>query len=660
MQKSVGQKQEPYHFIDQTKKRPIKFKFRMSKIHNNLHGEDNNKFIPDENFLPRRKSERRPKKGKTHETRSYISKLTKSSVSKYKKDNTNRIPTLSPAARPQTIPSIEIPTLSPNMVFSATTTTPTSYRSISKSKRGMGKRGMRMMRMGKNRKRKYAAYHPSISPSQSPTAAPMSQPSLHPSNIPSLQPSMNSTRVPTVSEVPPSLSSTNETTNNATAPRIPTIDATRPPSAIPTSAPSSLPSTVPSTEPTLEPTVDPLRQPLDSLTWRSLGGSLSSASTNAYEVQLSNDGKFLSVNGESGIHFFELDQEGQWELRDSSFEPDGFLGVTISGDTASMAVQYNQIASDEQYATIFERNTVFERKGDIILTNLTLGEDVGTHHVLSDDGNVYAVADCLYQGRRGRVLVFEWNSTISDWMDISPILEGLTEPGDELGRSIDLSGDGRTLAACAIPRNDAGEQLAPGYCHVLRRVDSTDGEIIWEPLGMRILGQTSDDAFGHDVSLGRDGAIMAISAPNFGNNAGRVYVFGYDHGISMWPMIGRFLNGESEGRRFGKAIDVSANGEILVVGADGITSGTLKILGYVDVYRFSQENDNWEQIGERLTGDSFTSNSGGFGYSVSISNDGFTIAVLDKNEEDALLSPGQTFSFRLSTTTQSVAAAASK
>jgi hypothetical protein len=182
--------------------------------------------------------------------------------------------------------------------------------------------------------------------------------------------------------------------------------------------------------------------------------------------------------------------------------------------------------------------------------------------------------------------------------------------GDSFGFSISLSADASVLAVGARGSDDNGGDSG----HV--RVFLFDGTN-WNPLGQTLVGENAGDWFGDSISLSADGNVLAVGAR--ANDSGRVRVFRFD-GMN-WNPLGQTLVGESADDSFGDSVSLSANGSVLAVGAyrndsNGSDSGHVRV--------FSFDGTNWNPLGQTLVGD----NAGDyFGDSVSLSDNGSVLAV---------------------------------
>ena len=81
---------------------------------------------------------------------------------------------------------------------------------------------------------------------------------------------------------------------------------------------------------------------------------------------------------------------------------------------------------------------------------------------------------------------------------------------DNLGRSVALSVNARTLVVGAAPGDDIGNTDRKGYVEVY-----CTGEDGWKrtPLGQTICGKVTDDRFGRSVDVTAEGNNIVIGSP---------------------------------------------------------------------------------------------------------------------------------------------------
>lgn len=143
-------------------------------------------------------------------------------------------------------------------------------------------------------------------------------------------------------------------------------------------------------------------------------------------------------------------------------------------------------------------------------------------------------------------------------------------------------------------------------------------------IGLNIDGEDSLYHCGKDIALSNDGNILAVSYPggrlldNFNTN-GHVKVFNKIN--NSWVQIGNTIQG-TVNAPVGPIVSLSANGSILAIGSYTSTSLSGTSGGIVSIYQ--NISGNWIQIGNDIIDDPYFRASG---YSISLSDDGNTIAI---------------------------------
>ena len=144
----------------------------------------------------------------------------------------------------------------------------------------------------------------------------------------------------------------------------------------------------------------------------------------------------------------------------------------------------------------------------------------------------------------------------------------------------------------------------------------------WAQLGADIDGEAASNLSGKSVSLSADGNIVAIGA-NFnegnGNNAGHVRIYAYNG--TSWVQLGADIDGEETGDQFGYSVSLSADGNTVAIGAP-YNDGNVYNAGHVRIYTYN--GTSWAQLGADIDGEDTSDLSGS---SVSLSADGNTVAI---------------------------------
>ena len=111
----------------------------------------------------------------------------------------------------------------------------------------------------------------------------------------------------------------------------------------------------------------------------------------------------------------------------------------------------------------------------------------------------------------------------------------------------------------------------------------------WNQLGADV-GQSGV----FSVSLSSDGTRLAIGEPGYATNAGRVYVYEYSSSATAWAQLGAYV-GEYADDRFGFSVSLSSDGTRMAIGAPGYGPNA----GRVRVYQYSAFGDKeyWVKLG---------------------------------------------------------------
>ena len=303
----------------------------------------------------------------------------------------------------------------------------------------------------------------------------------------------------------------------------------------------------------------------------------------------------------------------------------------------------------------------------------------GLSVALSDDGNTLAVGahqessnaigistDGTGEGDNsasdaGAVYVFSRDS--DSWSQQAYIKASNAETSDYFGESVDLSGDGNTLAvgawwesssATGISTDGTGEgdNSAPdaGAVYVFSRA----GDSWSQQAYIKASNTEAGDFFGESMDLSSDGNTLAVGARwedsnvtgissdgggeenNSATQAGAVYVFSRGGGSWFQQAYVKASNTEANDW-FGVSVALSEDGNALVVGAlredsnaigistDGTGEGDNSASSAGAVYVFGRNGGNWFQ--QSYVKASNAEEFDGFGISVSVSSDGNTLAV---------------------------------
>ena len=192
--------------------------------------------------------------------------------------------------------------------------------------------------------------------------------------------------------------------------------------------------------------------------------------------------------------------------------------------------------------------------------------------------------------------------------------------GDKFGNKVALNEDGTILAATSIHNDGNGNDS--GHVRVYQ-LYQTATSAIWSQIGQDIDGSFAGDNSGSSIALSSDGTIVAVGSTGTdqtGTNSGSVRIFEYN-ATAGWVQRGTDIDGETAREYSGFSLDISADGNIVVIGAiynsdSGEDSGSVRT--------FQWDGAAWTQMGQDIDGQQIGGKSG---YSVSISKNGDIVAV---------------------------------
>lgn len=251
------------------------------------------------------------------------------------------------------------------------------------------------------------------------------------------------------------------------------------------------------------------------------------------------------------------------------------------------------------------------------------GDDFGQSVALSADGLVFAVGAPYNGANRGHVRVYEYDGVdgdgdgIDQWTQRGSDIDG-EEDADVTGWSVALNSNGTRVAIGATFADGGASQSG------LVRVYSWSGSS-WQQLGADIPGENNLDLFGYSVSMSADGAVLAVGAPQYGTNLGRVRVYEFDSGTDSWVQRGGNIDGTADLSLNGWSVALNASGTRLASGSrrgDAISAGSSDNRGHVRV--FDWNGSSWTQVGATIYGEAAGDQSGS---SVALNSNGTVLAI---------------------------------
>lgn len=276
--------------------------------------------------------------------------------------------------------------------------------------------------------------------------------------------------------------------------------------------------------------------------------------------------------------------------------------VALSADGKRLAVGApfnNGSGSQQGHVRVFrEKAGVWTLIGDDI-DGEGNGDRSGWSVSLSADGKRLAIGAILNDGggsNTGHVRIYEEDN--GTWNKIGQDIDG-KGAFDRSGFSVSLSTNGLRVAIGAI--YNSGNGYNAGHVRIYQ-----DSSGIWKQVGNDIDGELDGDECGRSVSLSANGRRIAVGAHyNDGNglSSGHARVFEDINGV--WTQVGNDIDGKDIKDESGWYVSLSANGRRVAVGSRYGDSPSEMDVGHVRV--FEEAGGSWSQLGNDIYGASASS-----------------------------------------------------
>ena len=244
----------------------------------------------------------------------------------------------------------------------------------------------------------------------------------------------------------------------------------------------------------------------------------------------------------------------------------------------------------------------------------------------SQDGKIIAISAPHYSTeekpglRFGRVVVYTFDELRDAWDKLGGDITGAEE--DSFGSSLGMSDDGKTIIVGSLNNNKNGVMAGMVQVFVL---DNVTDDKKWIQKGPTLYGDNAFDEFGYSVDVKDGGEVIVIGSPGEDSsgkdNTGAVRVYKWGSTSSVWEPVEEVIKGTENNGRFGHSVALSQVG-IIAVGEPH----ALNYMGKVMIVRYNATGATWD-ITHNIERDEAIKEGDMFGYSVSVSFDGSTIAV---------------------------------
>jgi len=227
----------------------------------------------------------------------------------------------------------------------------------------------------------------------------------------------------------------------------------------------------------------------------------------------------------------------------------------------------------------------------------SFGEEFGRSVALSSDGRrliVGAPKNSNVHSMAGRVRAYQLKD--GEWKYVGSSIYG-EYPNDQAGFAVSISDDGTVFAVGAPHRSG---QL-PGSVRIFQlNVTSQD----WTQMENTFSRGRLGDECGYSISLSASGKMLAAGCPSWGQNnekVGKVIILRADQ-TGTWLLHSQSFVGDTSGAALGSTVSVSNDGKTLAFGLPGLSKGSRVRAGGVRVMKYNQFSDSWEQLGRDMIG----------------------------------------------------------
>ena len=393
-------------------------------------------------------------------------------------------------------------------------------------------------------------------------------------------------------------------------------------------------------------------------TWSQLGSDISGSTT---KVAISGDGTKVFNSHGTNLYSYEL-SSGNWVTYLSTITTDGSI-VKVNSSSNGDDIALSKSNSNK----VYRKSSITTRLGADI-NGEAASDESGWSVSLSADGSRVAIGAYRNDGNgtdSGHVRVYDWSG--SSWTKVGADIDGEAAQ-DRSGSSVSLSADGSRVAIGAYGNDgngsnsghvrvyttpgsyslystDSGPMIdisndgnttltvnsGMGYFNIAALSGDATKAVIWNGI-LKQYHYTSGswvetyelniDYTPTSLSINTDGSIVGVAS----SSDVRFYVFGPGQTPIGWTLHSFIAGGGNTLENFGSIVDISNDGNTVVVGAPG--DGTSSYKGYIKVYDYV--SSAWTL---RHTITSLGTSDRNLGKSVSLSSDGNRVGyVFDQTQ----------------------------
>jgi hypothetical protein len=319
------------------------------------------------------------------------------------------------------------------------------------------------------------------------------------------------------------------------------------------------------------------------------------------------------------------------------------IATAYSKDGTTMAFAERTIVADDNSAIRiktyrFGANT-WDQIGQVITTNTSI-----SNGLIADNPN--RIIDFSYNGQimvigdrdtfdplpnPGKITIYEYNSGTNMW-DIkggnNPINGTISE---QFGFDVAISGDGSHVIASYNEAAGTGTDMKAVRIYEFQST-------AWVKIGAD-LHMDDNAAQGFGLAMSFDGSIVATGNPTSPSGNGVVIMYERTNPTTYVLKYANIIPASGNPVQFGMSVDLNDDGNVVVIGCPGsmrtLTNGSVEV--------YDDSGFSWDLVSNIIQGQ----RGDQFGFSVSISSDGRTIAASAKTGDLTSADSGYTQIYRL-------------
>jgi len=278
----------------------------------------------------------------------------------------------------------------------------------------------------------------------------------------------------------------------------------------------------------------------------------------------------------------------QAKIQASDAQADDYFGISVSisgdGNTAIVSARNEDTtASNAGSAYIYTRSgSTWSQQAKIQASDAQADDNFGYSVDISNDGDTVIVG--AYREDTGGTdagSAYIYTRSGSTWSQQAKIQASFGGSEDRFGYSVSIDSDGDTAIVSAIYEDTGG--ASAGSAYIFTRSGTSWGQ----QAQIQPTNVSSSDQFGRSVSISGDGNTVIGSSPiedtGF-TNAGAVYIF--TRSGSTWTQQAKIQAYDAQASGwFGDYVDISNDGNTVIIGADNTDSGSISEAGAAYIYK---------------------------------------------------------------------------